>query len=199
MAPGAALPVGDGAIARAFLDLLVDFLRNYAGPTGARGSILLMAGGLVVLGFLFMIFIFRSAVVGDLASTSNQRGRAPSALMPPRQAPLRIAVGATDAFGEGRQMARQATGGLDEMLGAMTGLGLGAPRILRARAENMHLRVYAEGDAGGATCEQVRGYLVGALESLLGAPVKVDESACRASGAAHCEFMVRHPRREVKA
>lgn len=177
----------------------MEFLRNYAGPTGARGSILLMAGGLVVLGFLFMIFIFRSAVVGDLAPVANQRDRPPAVLMPPEQPPMRIAVRAEDPFAEGRQMARRTTGGLEEALDGMASFGLGEPRILRARSDWMHVRVYADGDAGGTTCEHVRGYLVGALERVVGAPVKVDESACRASGAPACEFVARHPRREVRA
>lgn len=178
------------------MDAFVGLLRNYAGPTGARGSVLLMSGGLVVLGFLFTVFIFRSAVVGDMAPAANRRGPAPAALMPPeRPPPVRFASLEADGFAAGRQLGRKAPADLDGALGAMPGHGLGAPRILQAGSQWMRVRVYASGDA---RCDVVRGYLAGALERLVGPPAKVDETCCRSRGAEHCEFVIRHPRREVK-
>ncbi len=90
-------------------------------------------------------------------------------------------------------MGREAPAGFDEALAAMAAHGFGSPRLLRTNSESMVLRVYGRGPT---SCEHVRGYVVGTLERVLGPPVKVDEMACRSKGAANCDFVVRHPRRE---
>lgn len=155
-----------------------------------------MSGGLVILGFLFMTFLFRSAVVGDVASEAHRRARTPSVVMPPARPPALSGAATGAPFDEGRARGRDAPPELDAALAQMPGLGFGDARILQARGEAMHVRIYA---SGPTACEHVRGYLVGSLERMYGAPVKVDETSCRDHGALHCEFLARHPLREVRA
>jgi hypothetical protein len=154
-----------------------------------------MSGGLVVLGFLFLTFIFRSAIVGDLAPTANERGAPPTARMPPVEPPYVRVPASHDEFSAARQLARKAPRSLDAALETMGAQGLGEPRILQATAESTRIRVYARGHGG---CDAMRGYLVGAFEGLVGAPVKADEVACRRTGEPDCEFLLRHPARSVE-
>lgn len=155
----------------------------------------MMSGGLVVLGFLFLIFIFRSAIVGDLAPTAHQRGPPPRAKMPPATPPLVKQAGSGEAaFSGARQLGRKAEPNLDTALNAMPLLGFGDPRILDATPEWMRVRVYANGQPA---CDAARGYLVGVLERAIGGPVKADEVECRHANTGHCDFVIRHPLRKV--
>ena len=193
---------GDGEYIRTLLSAMLDVLHKFAAPTGTRGSVLLMAGGLVVLGFLFIAFVFRSAIVGDLAPVANARSPIPRVLLPPERAqplasvPLERATRrGEDAFTTARAAARRAGPGLDAALDQLRGAGFDV-RILHSDASSKLLRAYAcpsclqSGDAPG--CEHERGLLAGAFESATGAHAKVHEVACARAGAAHCEFVVEH-------
>lgn len=194
--PGVSLVVGDGAIARAVLGALVDLLHRVAAPTGARGSVLLMTGGLIVLGFLFLSFLFRSAIVGDLAPVANARAPLPR-IRPPAaasaRAPARLPPG--DPFVAGRRLGREAPDALDPGIDRIREHGADA-RILESDERRKRIRLYAcpSCDAGGDArgCEYERGLLAGVFETLSGDVVRVREAACRARGAHHCEFEVLH-------
>lgn len=190
--------LGDGAIVRAGLGFLLDALHKVAAPTGARGSVLLMAGGLIVLGFLLLALLFRSAIVGDLAPVANGRAPTPRALLPPRAesasaAPARALPRAP--FDAGRASARDVDGALDDALDLLRAQGADV-RILQSGDRWKRVRVYRcltcqhRASAGG--CEHERGLLAGAFEALSGDLVKVHEVACHGAGAPHCEFDVRH-------
>lgn len=193
------MALGDGAVVRAVLEFVVEFLRRFASPTGARGSILLMTGGLVVLGFLFLAFTFRSAIVGDLAPIANARAPLSRVKDPPtgrvqvntHPAPIRDG----DAFGDGRILGRKPRVDLDEALEALARLGSEA-RILENGATRKRIRLYrcasCASGAGAHGCERERGFLAGTFEESTGQLAKVDEVACASRGAPHCEFEVRH-------
>lgn len=192
---------GDGSIVRQFLGAIVAFLRDFAAPTGARGSILLMAGGLVVLGFLFLAFLFRSAIVGDLAPVANARAPIPRISLPPRPdaepAPSAAKARPVADFPTGRKQGREGAAGLDGIFDVLRAQGCEA-RILESGGMRKRVRLYrcascAAGvskRAGG--CEQERGILAGGFESLTGELAKVHETACMAGGAPYCEFEVQH-------
>lgn len=198
--------LGDGALVRAALEALIDFLKNFAAPTGARGSVLFMWGGLIIIGFLFLTFLFRSAIVGDLAPIANARAPVPRTLLPGQPAPTSPArVNATrrGGFDMGRAASRDAVGTIDQTLAALSEAGLEV-RVLQSRSGWKRLRAYAcrSCDTGDADdCEYERGLIAGAFEALsLGAVAKVDEVVCRRAGASHCEFEVEHARLvEVRA
>lgn len=189
--------VGDGAIVRAGLEAVLDFLHRFAAPTGARGSILLMSGGLIVLGFLFLALIFRSAIVGDLAPVANGRAPTPRALAPPRAGVATTPARALPRgpFEAGRAAARDVEGDLDYAFELLREQGADA-RILQSNAQWKRVRVYrclsCQHDAAARGCEYERGLLAGAFESLTGDLVKVHEIACVAQGAPACDFEVRH-------
>lgn len=191
------MAIGDGAIVRAGLGAVLDFLHRFAAPTGTRGSVLLMSGGLIVLGFLLLALLFRSAIVGDLAPVANGRAPTPRALLPPRPdlaaAPARALP--RTPFETGRAAARESEPTLDAAFDTVRAHGADA-RIVRSGARWKHVRVYrcltCAHDAGGRGCEHERGLLAGAFEALSGDVVKVHETACRAQGAEFCEFDVRH-------
>jgi hypothetical protein len=201
---------GDGTIVRSVLGAVVGFLRDFASPTGSRGSILLMAGGLVVLGFLFLAFLFRSAIVGDLAPVANARAPIPRILLPPRPgadtaapAPAKPRAGAD--FTAGRETGRGAALGIDSVFEVLRAQGSEA-RILESGALRKRVRIYACAScAAGVSskrggCDHERGILAGGFESLTGELAKVHETACVAAGADHCEFEVQHaPLRSVRA
>ena len=197
---------GDGAIVREVLGAIVGFLRDFAAPTGSRGSILLMAGGLVVLGFLFLAFLFRSAIVGDLAPVANARAPIPRVALPPRPghegaappAPMGakpLAKGAD--FTSGRERGREATEGLDGIFEVLRAQGTEA-RILESGALRKRVYVYrCASCASGVSrqrggCDHERGILAGGFEALTGELAKVHETACASAGADHCEFEVHH-------
>ena len=193
------MALGDGAFVRAALEAIIDFLGRFASPTGARGSILLMTGGLVVLGFLFLVFTFRSAVVGDLAPIANARAPLPRVKDPPSGRVVVAQVAAPvpdgDAFGDGRLLGRKPRGNVDEALDALAALGSDA-RILESDATRKRIRLYrcascANGD-GAHGCERERGFLAGTYEAMTGQLAKVDEVLCASRGDPYCEFEVRH-------
>lgn len=191
------LALGDGAIVRAFLEGLVDFLHRFASPTGARGSILLMSGGLIVLGFLFLALLFRSAVVGDLAPVANARAPIPRVHLPGRAPPPKRAIAPPPPGARGFDAARAAGASagstLDEALDALRSAGLDA-RVVQSHASWKRLRLYRCGscDAQAGDCERERGLLAGVFEGLTGQPVQVEEGSCRGAGFPACEFDVRH-------
>lgn len=154
-----------------------------------------MSGGLVVLGFLFLTFIFRSAIVGDIAATANERAPPPRARLPPESSPPRLRYAEADPFTSARQLGRKAEPDIDGALEAMGPLGLGEPRLLQVGPDWSHVRVYAQ---GAGACDGARGYLVGAFERIAGPPAKADEVACRSRGDKWCEFVVRHPVRRCE-
>ena len=205
---------GDGAIVRKVLGAFVSFLHDFAAPTGARGSILFMAGGLVVLGFLFLAFLFRSAIVGDLAPVANARAPIPRVALPPHAdapvtpkpaakpaakaaaaAPAKTAAAPGPAdFTTGRKQGREGAEALDGVFDVLRAQGSEA-RILESGALRKRIRVYrcascASGRPGG--CEHERGILAGGFEALTGDLAKVHETACKAAGAPYCEFEVQH-------
>ncbi|HET6403659.1 MAG TPA: 4-vinyl reductase [Candidatus Thermoplasmatota archaeon] len=175
---------------------MLDLLDKFAAPTGERGSILLMSGGLIVLGFLFLAFLFRSAIVGDLAPVANARLPTPRAMLPPVAAHV-VAPRAIprDAFEQGRETGRKASPIVDKAFDHLRAHGLDA-RILQSNMHWKHVRVYACAScAAGASargCEFERGLLAGAFEAMTGDLAKVHETACVARGDAHCEYEVRH-------
>lgn len=179
---------------RAGLDQIVEFLRLFASPTGARASVLMMTGGLVVLGFLFLVFVFRSTIVGDIAPRANGRRIMARARLP-LPAPLAPTRGAPErpSFQSARQLGRSAKPTLDSVFETFLKNGVDA-RIIQSQATWKRIRVYrcpscaAELDA----CESERGLIAGAFETLTSQLAKVEETACVAHGAAYCEFDVRH-------
>lgn len=199
--------VGDGTIVRAALDALLGLLRNFAAPTGTRGSILLMSGGLIVLGFLFLAFLFRSAIVGDLAPVSNARVATPRSMLPSATASLVTVTPQipAHAFDRGRDIGAKAPSTFDGAFDALRGHGVDA-RIMQSNGTWKRVRVYrcvsclasqrgtrewspipqAEG------CEFERGLLAGALEAVTGDLVKAHETSCVARGDPYCEFDLRH-------
>lgn len=196
-ATGAPLVLGDGGFVRAGSAALVDFLHRYAAPTGARGSVLLMAGGLLVLGFLFTAFLFRSAIVGDLAPVANARRPLPRAILPgERRANLLEARGVAPVeFDAARKLGFETGATLDESLDALAAMGIEA-RVLQSRGTLKRIRLYRCASCASGQppigCEHERGLLAGAFERLTGDVAKVHEVACVAQGAHYCEFEVRH-------
>lgn len=186
--------LGDGEFVRSALEALVEFLKRFAAPTGARTSILLMWGGLIIIGFLFLTFLFRSAIVGDLAPVANARSPVPSALLPGR-GPRRALGARALGFEDARRTARASRRALDAAFAALGEAGLDA-RVVASDAGRKLVRAYAcpSCDSGAATCDTERGHLAGAFEGLTPGIVKVDEVRCRRDGASHCEFEVRHAR-----
>lgn len=190
------MAVGDGSMVRAGLDAVLDLLHKFAAPTGERGSILLMSGGLIVLGFLFLAFLFRSAIVGDLAPVANARLPTPRAILPPLTEPVASARSIpADAFDAGREAGRTTSPLIDRAFEQLRKNGVDA-RILQSNMHWKHVRVYAcascaQGRATAA-CEFERGLLAGSFESMTGDLAKVHETACTARGDAYCEFEVRH-------
>ena len=190
------MAVGDGSMVRAGLDAVLDLLHKFAAPTGERGSILLMSGGLIVLGFLFLAFLFRSAIVGDLAPVANARLPAPRAILPPLSQPVvALRTIPANAFDAGREAGRTSSPLIDRAFEQLRKNGVDA-RILQSNMHWKHVRVYAcascarEHNAPG--CEFERGLLAGSFESMTGDLAKVHETACAARGDPFCEFEVRH-------
>lgn len=198
------MALGDGAIVRSVLDAFVGFLHRFAAPTGARGSVLLMTGGLIILAFLLLALLFRSAIVGDLAPSSNGRVPSPRALMPPRapRGPPSTPL-SPGGFAAGR-----ATGAslgavtLDVAFESMRLHGADA-RILQSGETWKRVRLYrcltCQHGAHARGCEHERGLLAGAFEAITGELAKVHETACSTQGVAFCEFEIRHaPLAEVR-
>ena len=191
------MAVGDGTYVRAGLDAVLDLLHKFAAPTGERGSILLMSGGLIVLGFLFLAFLFRSAIVGDLAPVANGRLSTPRALLPSSDAGdlVRVRSLPAEAFEGGREAGRKAKGGIDGAFDLLRANGVDA-RIVQSNMHWKSVRIYAcascAQQAGGRGCEFERGLLAGVFETLSGELCKVHETACTARGDPRCEFEVRH-------
>lgn len=193
--------VGDGAFVRAALEGLVEILKRFAAPTGARGSVLFMWGGLIIIGFLFITFLFRSAIVGDLAPVANARSPAPRVTLPGVRPPpgtrdMLLPTLRDRTFERGRTAGRDAGSNLDQALATLHAAGFDA-RIILSGPRHKRVRAYrcADGCAekgASRSCEYARGLLVGAFESITGDVAKVDEVTCVASGGAHCEFEVRH-------
>jgi hypothetical protein len=181
------MPVGDGETVRMALDALVQGLRVFASPTGARASILLMTGGIVVLGFLFLAFLFRSAIVGDIASAAHGRALHPRVMLPPESSAAGPPRAAPHDFAAGRAAGRASRPSLDGVFRLLADEGDPA-RLLRSDATRKVVRVYG----ASSSCERVRGVLAGGFESLTGKLAKVEETECRARGAPWCEFEVRH-------
>src|SRR5581483_851215 len=193
---GAAVVLGDGSFVRDGLRALLDFLHRYAAPTGARGSVLLMAGGLLVLAFLFTASLFRSTIVGDLAAVANARRPLPRARLPDERPPAKVAATAAPVpFDAARRLGHESAIGLDEAFEELAALGVDA-RIVQSRATRKVVRLYRCATCAMARapvgCEHERGLLAGAFERLTGDLAKVEEIACRARGAPCCEFEVRH-------
>lgn len=188
--------LGDGSIVRSLLDAVVDFLRRFAAPTGARGSLLLMWGGLIILGFLFLTFLFRSAIVGDLAPVANGRTPVPRVLLPGRASPSGASAAPPPAragFAWGRREGRNLGATLDEALEGLRVQGIDA-RILTTHVDDKRIRLYRCASCASARrdCEAERGLLAGAFERVTGQVAKVDEVVCARAGAPYCEFLVRH-------
>lgn len=199
------MALGDGSVVRNALGALVDFLHRFAAPTGTRGSVLLMTGGLIILGFLFLAFLFRSAIVGDLAPVANGRLASPRALLPATDVPTLAHVRAIPPapFESGREIGRQARAGVDTAFDLLRRNGVEG-RILRSNMHWKSIRLYACAScAQGANahgCEFERGLLAGAFERMSGDLCKVHETACVARGDPFCELEVRHaPLIEVPA
>lgn len=197
------MPFGDGAIVRKGFDVLVDFLHRFAAPTGTRGSVLLMTGGLIILGFLLLALLFRSAIVGDLAPAANGRAPTRRALLPPadaRSSPTHALP--AGGFEAGRSAgAKLDDGTLDAAFDLLRERGADA-RILQTRERWKRIRIYrclsCDRGASARGCEHERGLIVGAFEALSGNLAKAHEVSCRASGAPYCEFDVSHaPLREA--
>lgn len=156
-----------------------------------------MSGGLIVLGFLFLAFLFRSAIVGDLAPVANARAPTPRILPPPRdtRAPFAARAIPLRAFDAGRSTGRGAEPSLDAAFDHLREQGADA-RVLQSNAHWKRVRVYrcssCQQGARAGGCEYERGLLAGAFERITGELAKVHESACVAQGAQHCEFDVRH-------
>lgn len=194
--------MGDGAIVRAALDAMVEFLKRFAAPTGARGSVLFMWGGLIIIGFLFMTFLFRSAIVGDLAPVANGRTPMPRVLLPGMRSsvqPLRLASSADRSFDGGRLAARDGRPrDIDAALGALHASGFDA-RVVLSGPEHKRVRAYLCPACGEGSdlfgCEYARGLLAGAFEAITDEVTKVEEVACRHERAPYCEFIVHHARR----
>lgn len=186
------MAIGDGAVVRAALDALLSALHRVAQPTGARGSVLLMTGGLIVLGFLFMSFLFRSAIVGDLASSAHARAPSPRALMPDARP---IARARPLPFEAAREKGRSSPRALDAALDHVRVEGADA-RVIRSGVDWKIVRLFScsscNAGANGAGCEHERGLIAGAFEAVAGDLAKVHEIACVSQGARHCEFEVRH-------
>ncbi|HUR69751.1 MAG TPA: V4R domain-containing protein [Candidatus Thermoplasmatota archaeon] len=180
---------------RAGLNALLDGLHKIAAPTGARGSVLLMTGGLIVLGFLFLAFLFRSAIVGDLAPVANGRAPTRRVSLPGAQPPAHAPPIPPRAFDAGRNAGRKFEPYLDASFDAMRMQGVD-PRVLRTRAGWKIVRMYhcasCERGVAHAGCEYERGLLAGVFEHLSADLAKVHEVACRSRGDAFCEFEVRH-------
>jgi predicted hydrocarbon binding protein len=197
--------LGDGQFVRSWLGALVDFLHRYAAPTGARGSVLMMAGGLLVLSFLFTAFLFRSNIVGDLAPVANARRPLPRARLPGEPAPsARVGVVAEPVtFQDARRLGHELSSGFDDAFHAMAELGVEA-RVIHSLAGRKLVRLYrcasCSTHAPPIGCEHERGLLAGAFERLSGELCKVEEVACAMQGAAFCEFEVRHaPLRRIRS
>lgn len=194
--PGVHLAVGDGSIVRAVLAAVVDALHRVAAPTGARGSVLLMTGGLIVLGFLFLAFVFRSAIVGDLAPVANARAPLPRVRHPaPKEGRASARYPTAEPLAAGRRLGREAPDALDPGLDRLREHGADM-RILQSDERRKRVRVYAcpscEAGANAHGCEYERGLLAGLFENLSGELARVHEAECRAHGAEHCEFEVAH-------
>lgn len=184
---------------RAGLELLLDALHQIAQPTGTRGSILLMSGGLIVIGFLFLALLFRSAIVGDLAPVANARAPVPRVALPPIGPRRAVATPAhARSFDEGRERGRKVKGPLDVALESLREHGLEV-RLLHSGEMVKRVRLYGCGSCGRASsCEFERGLLAGAFETLTKAPTRIHETRCAMSGAQHCEFEVHHAAMEVR-
>lgn len=197
VAQGAPVVLGDGQVVRDGLSAMVDFLHRYAAPTGARGSVLLMAGGLLVLAFLFTAFIFRSTIVGDLAPVANARRPLPRARLPEERTRTAIPANpvAPSAFEAARKLGHETATGLDDTFEQLSAMGVEA-RIVQSRATWKVVRLYRCATCKDGIpvlgCEHERGLLAGAFERLTGELAKVEEVACVARGSPHCEFEVRH-------
>jgi len=196
-ATGAPFLLGDGSFVRAGLTGLVDFLHRYAAPTGARGSVLLMTGGLVVLGFLFTAFLFRSTIVGDLAPVANARRPLPRAILPGEKRRVDAPTPGVSPvpFEAARKLGHESGGSLDEAFDALALMGVEA-RILQSPATGKIVRLYRCASCASGQppigCEHERGLLAGAFERVTGDLAKVHERACAAQGAPYCEFEVHH-------
>lgn len=187
---GCLLVLGDGAIVRSALDGLIAALHQVAEPTGSRGSILLMAGGLVVLGFLFVSFLFRSAIVGDLAPSATRRTPNPRAVLP---GDSRTASARPLEFHAAREAGRALAGPFDAAIDELRRHGMEA-RILLSDGRSKHVRLYECVSCGAdvSGCEHERGLLAGLFEARGGGVVRVHEVSCRRDGGDHCEFEITH-------
>ena len=187
--------LGDGAFVREATEAVVQVLKRFAAPTGTRGSVLFMQGGLIILGFLFLTFLFRSAIVGDLAPVANGRAPVPRVLLPGRTPPPdpRRARQHAPSFDDGRREGRAAGRTLDEALDALRADGLDL-RILESDGQRKRVRLYrcASCSEGLSSCERERGLLAGCFEGVTGELAKVEEALCAREGAPYCEFEIRH-------
>lgn len=156
-----------------------------------------MTGGLVVLGFLLLAFVFRSAIVGDLAPIANARAPTPRARLPPPPASARVPVRPLPPkpFAAGREAGRGAPPTLEGAFETLLMHGADA-RLLESDGARKRVRLYQcltcqhGRHAGG--CEHERGLLAGAFEAMTGDLAIAEEVACRGRGDEHCEFEVRH-------
>lgn len=151
-----------------------------------------MTGGLIVLGSLFLSFVFRSAIVGDLASAALARPPTQRAMLPgTTTAPSAL----VRDFEAARERGRAAPARLDDALDHVRTQGVDA-RIVGSSAERKHVRVYGcascargENELG---CDHERGLLAGAFEAIGAELARVHETVCQRDGDAYCEFEVKH-------
>jgi hypothetical protein len=163
-------------------------------------ALLLLVGGLSMLSLIMVLVVLQSLFPDRAARGSQQSLR--------ELQPLGGGVPAGPAKQARRSRLRRAprarpTPAADRAIARMVKLGLGEPRLLRARQHVTTVRLYgcqgcaeplpvAAGDQGGTGCAYELEWTREAFNATLGHPVHVREVRCARRGDMACEFEVRH-------
>lgn len=161
----------------------------------ADASLILLVGGLSMLGLIMVLAALQSL----WPDRSPPGGSEPE---PHRARRLRPWRDEPALFAERTRKARpgpfrreEPTLPGDRALAALVERQLGEPRLLVATPEASRVRLYrcrgCDAQRGGAVCGFERQSLQEAYRQHVAAQAVVQEVACRARGADHCEFEVR--------
>jgi hypothetical protein len=187
----------------------VGFFGRIGWLTSYHGSVLLLAGGLFILGVLFLMLLVQSTVFGHPPAEAAARRAvlvAPPAVPEPLSPERAEAILAEKVEPESARrlaaLAAQHLGppSLDRALDAFVASGLGDPRIAETGGRRKVLRVAETRTAScyrvlgerapAPACAYECGFLSGAFSGIARRPVHVAERACRACGDRACEFEV---------
>lgn len=166
-------------------------------PPPASPGAMLVTGGLMMMGAVLAGLVVQGAPARPEPETAKPRSVHTALRLADARGALAYRGPRDEEFERGHAAGRRVPAfTLDELFDRMVETELGEPRVLRSMPNFLRLRLHAcRGCAGVHVedgCAFECGFLEAGLGRVFGRDVLVHEIACRAKGAAACEFEVWH-------